>query len=195
MKKEIISVFLMLSLFTVFFIPKANAQLGYLYINAWTDKVVYNPGDSGKLILSLRNEHPTDTIEVHNITIVFNNWFAYVKDHWEGNQTIKMSPYAFVGSKGGTFYKDDITFTVPTDGRAISTGVSITIGTNKGYDTGSANVNVATASYYGGIYEMDKLITLLTVQQVIIIICAIIVAAAVFIGVRSAFRKAEAPKA
>jgi hypothetical protein len=81
----------------------------------------------------------------------------------------------------GVYKFEDITFTVPTDGRGVPTGVSIRIGTNKGYvdEGGSYYINVYTAPKY-----MEQVITLFTIQVVLIIVCTIIIAATIFLSAR-----------
>jgi methionine aminopeptidase len=74
----------------------------------------------------------------------------------------------------------DITFTVPTDGRAVDTSVKVEIGTDKGFEYGYASINLQepTPKY------MEQIATLFTIQVVLLIVCTIIIAATIFLSAR-----------
>jgi len=86
-------------------------------VYAWVDKPQYEVGETGTLYITVRNDR-TDSIEIRNVTIRFP-WFAYVQDHWEGNETIKGTPVDTISSEGGHYYRE-VKFTVPNDGRATA---------------------------------------------------------------------------
>jgi hypothetical protein len=70
---------------------------------------------------------------------------------------------------------------VPTDGRGVSTAVQIKIGTDHGFEYGSANITVYENPPY-----MDRIISLLTLLVALMVVSAIILAATIFIASRTA---------
>ena len=154
----------------------ANAQVPEV-ITAWTEKPEYAPGETGTLHIVFYNDR-TSAVTIEKITIVFDEWRAYRNDQWEGNQTIQVNQA--VVSKGT--YEKAVTFTVPTDGRAKSTDVSITFKTT---EAGSISldpkysISVLQTSKY-----MEQIVMIFTIQVVLIIVCTIILAATIFLSVR-----------
>ncbi|MGQ9538608.1 MAG: hypothetical protein ACUVTE_03370, partial [Candidatus Bathycorpusculaceae bacterium] len=80
-----------------------------------------------------------------------------------------------------------IDFTVPSDGRALISGkVSIEVAVDKApysYDE-DVPIYIKSAPLYMSLEDADKLITLFTVQVILVLICAIIIAAAIFLSMR-----------
>jgi hypothetical protein len=143
-------------------------------LTAWTDKAEYAAGDTGTLTIIFYNDG-SNSVAIQSITVIFNEWRAYKNGQWEGNQTIQVNQA--VVSKG--VYEKAVTFTVPTNGRAKSTFAQITVQTELGTVSGGYYISVAQTPKY-----MDQLITIFTVQVVLIIVCTVIIAATVFLSVR-----------
>jgi uncharacterized membrane protein len=148
------------------------------------DKVQYAPGEQGKISMVIRNVG-ADPIEIKNISVVFDNWMMYTVDGWDklGNQTIDYSDLDPIGSNK-TVALEDVSFTVPTDGRATSTDVSIRIYTNEGYRPYEVHVSVVDPEVLSLQRSMDNIVTLLTLVAILAVISAIIVAAAIFLSGR-----------
>src|SRR5260370_17717499 len=91
-----------------------------------TDKSSYLPGDTGTVLITVRNEG-SQAVTVKNITVDYP-WMAFITDHWDGNSTYAITPVAALAQ--GQNYNTQYTFTVPTDGRAHSGTISITVGTD-----------------------------------------------------------------
>jgi hypothetical protein len=157
-------------------IPLTNAQPQQL--TTWTDKSEYAPGEAGTLNIVFYNSRAS-AVTIQKIIVVFNNWRAYKNGQWEGNQTLTFTPPVAVAGKG--VYATSVTFTVPTDGRAVSTSVDITIQTTEVGDIGplDGSVAVTTTPKF-----MDQIVTLFTIQVVLIIVCTVIIAATIFLSVR-----------
>ena len=142
-----------------------------------TDKWDYAPGESGTLHIVFYNGR-SYALTIKEIFVVFNDWWAYKDDAWEGNQTLTVNKAVAVNET----YETSVAFTVPTDGRAESTSVSITIRTT---EVGDINF-----PYYGSVVVtttpryMDQIVTLFTVQVVLIIVCTVIIAATIFLSAR-----------
>lgn len=153
-------------------------------LDAWTDKAQYDPGEKGKLKISILNgmDNP---VEIYNITIMFP-WFLYDADkgEWVGNETIKGEPLATMTSAGteNDHYYKEVEFTIPRDGRAIM-GDTIAIGvwTSEGLINGNADIVVAAPSWPMSIVDLDMWMTSLTV---VIVICTIILAIVIFLSTR-----------
>ena len=170
-------------------------------IYAWTDKTTYNPGESGKLTVVIRNDRADQDLILYNVTVVFP-WFAYTGEKWEGNYTVTLSPPATLQKNGGVT-KHVVDFTVPSDGRALYTSheISIRAAVDKApyhYDE-EAPIYVKSTPFYMSLENVDKFITLFTVQVILVIVCTIIIAAAIFLSARrpkavwSEEEKAEQP--
>jgi hypothetical protein len=157
-------------------IPLMSAAVAIQPVTVWTDKQKYAPGEKGTLYVAFYNTRD-EPIDIKNITVVYDEWVAYIENTgWVGNETKKFTEP--LSSKATRVFKD-ITFTVPTDGRGTSTHVSVEIGTNKGYVDGSGYVSVPDTPR-----SMDQIVSLFTIQVVLIIVATIIVAATIFLSAR-----------
>jgi hypothetical protein len=184
LKGRILTLLLMAFSAAAFLGPaQAAIQLGiYGHVN----KVQYEYGESGKLHLWIVNEGTESLILEHIIVIYpWNNILP-----WEGNHTIEDISDA-ISVDGNRSYTFD--FTVPADIGPLPWGsISVTVITNEGtfYKPMSMNVLWPPSPVEG----MDNLVTLFTVQIIVAIIAAIIIAAAVFLsgrGAGTAWQKAE----
>jgi len=150
------------------------------------NKRQYAPGEQGTFSITVRNtsENP---IEVKNVSIVFGSWMMYTVDGWDelGNQTIDYSDLAPIGSNK-TVALEDVSFTVPTDGRATSTYVYVHVYTDKQGLTPQTSpyIDVVEPEVLNLQRSLDNIVTLLTLVAILAIISAIIIAAAVFLSGR-----------
>lgn len=146
---------------------------------AWTDKQDYAPGETGTLYFVFYNGGDA-AVTIQKIFIMFYEWWVYRNAQWEGNQTIALTPAGSVGAKG--IYEASVTFTVPADGRAETTDVGLRVQTAEAGDFTNADVCsviVATTPRF-----MGQIVTLLTIQVVLIIVCTVIIAATIFLSMR-----------
>lgn len=159
-------------------------------IYAWTDKTSYEPGESGKLTIIIRNDRKDVDLILYNITIRYP-WFAYTGEKWEGNDTITVGETLFKNGGVKTYSRS---FTVPSDGRIIVSQTSIInvsqilirVNVDKSpyhYDD-YASIYIKSISYSMSIDDLDKMVTLLTVQVVLTVVCTIILAATIFLSMR-----------
>ncbi|MEM2953282.1 MAG: hypothetical protein QXM52_01445 [Candidatus Bathyarchaeia archaeon] len=149
-------------------------------ITAWTDKSSYDPGEPGKLYMALHN--PQDSaITITRVEVTFEAWRAFINGVWEGNKTIEVNE----ALTSGETYLIETDFTVPTDGRAITTLVEINVYTReagvltlpRGEDF-YIHVSEAPPNY------MTQIVSLLTIQVVLMIVCTVIIAATIFLSTR-----------
>lgn len=179
---------------TTLLIPMSKADLVEQKVNvyAWVDKLQYAPGESGILYITVRNDMLTKDVIIKNITIKFP-WFSYnhAAGKWEGNRTIHDIDFTAV-RKAGKIYDKQVEFTVPDDGRIISMDVQkIDIdvrdsNNNRYYLDSQVNISIDNPASHMAMEDMDKLISLMTVQVVLIIVCTVILAAATFLSRRRA---------
>lgn len=148
------------------------------------DKVEYGPGDTGTISIIIRNTSE-DPIEIRNMSIQFTNWMMYTVDGWDelGNRTIFYSPYLFIASNQSVEL-EDISFTVPTDGRAQSTNVELRVYTNNARIIARPRIDVIQSYAQNLLRSMDNIVLLLTVAAILAILSAIIIASAVFLSAR-----------
>ncbi len=114
-----------------------------------TNSASYSPGDTGQLLITIRNEGD-QAITVKNITIDWP-WMMFLNDHWDGNITINNINQALAPNQA---YNTSPSFTVPTDGRAYqSSSGSIKVGTDLGggdggsYRFGSFSIRMNAPTY------------------------------------------------
>jgi hypothetical protein len=145
-------------------------------ITAWVDKQKYNPGDKGTLYIAFLNSEDFG-VRIENVTITYDSWQAYKDGDWVGNETQTIG--ADVGK--GSVYRIEISFTVPDDGRAKSTYVDVRVGTDFGYqyESYAAYIEVSETPSY-----MEQIITLFTIQVVLLIVCTAIIAGTIFLTAR-----------
>lgn len=149
-------------------------------ITAWTDKSPYNPGDSGKLYIALHNPQES-AITITRVEVTFEAWRAFTNGVWEGNETIEVNE----ALKSGEIYLIETDFTVPTDGRAITTPVEIMVYTK---EAGVLTLHCGE-EFYIQVSEvppnyMTQIVSLLTIQAVLMIVCTVIIAATIFLSAR-----------
>jgi hypothetical protein len=183
LRKKIIAISVMMAFLMVLYANSAAAQ-NEVTIHAWTDKVQYKPGETGTLYITVRNDLPDVDVIIKNISIVYVPWHAYVKDHWEGNQSFT-DINEICQMNGGVYYKE-VTFTVPTGGRGVSATARITVTLDKpAYNPSTyyVQINVVGQPYPMTIEDMNMWMTSLTVAMVI---CTIILAIVIFLSTRGA---------
>lgn len=195
---------MMMTLLMVLPVSFANSSDETVLVSAWVDKTWYEQGETGTLYITVLNqiEH---AITIYNITIEYESWHRFIKDHWEGNKTIEVD----TSRKQDEAYYVETTFTVPSDGRGVTTKVKIDVYTDEKTDEKTPEhykgiygpdeapyVNVAGVPWYFALKDVDKLLSLITVQVVLTIVCTVILAAAIFLSRRKAppAWKKEEPK-
>jgi len=150
-------------------------------VYGYTDKYYYLPGESVTFRFWVYNEGP-DKIILENVTIRFP-WYKPV---WDGNITI---PAANTVLDKGQSWNKNITFTIPNDGRAKSGYIEVEVV----YWIGSTAYKPPPQTAYwlyvnttpeSSLKDMDKLLTLITIQVVLVVVCTIILAATIFLSAR-----------
>lgn len=178
MNKKIFA-FIMVTVSMLLLAPLVNA-LQPETVTVWTDKHEYSPGQTGKLYVAYNNIME-DPVTIRNITVVFSQWWAYINDAWVGNLTYKPSEDERILAEHTTRVFE-ISFTVPSDGRARWTNAEIKVYTNLPYFD-EPSIDPAISVLETPVY-MEQIITLFTIQVVLLIVCTIIIAATIFLSAR-----------
>jgi hypothetical protein len=153
---------------------------------ARTDRASYVPGDSGTLLITIRNSG-TQAFTVKNISITYP-WKAFITDHWDGNTTNVITPQALAA---GQTYNTQYTFTVPTDGRASNVfggTISIQVGTDIGggsYNSGSATIAYALPTYQ----PLSLTSSVLPIIEIVLLGIAVVMLALVYMGLNKQSKK------
>jgi hypothetical protein len=182
MRKKIIGMSVAIALLAILCAQSVTAQ--NLIVHTWTDKTQYQPGEKGKLKISILNELD-EPVEVYNITIEFP-WFRYdaEKGEWIGNETVTEEsgePLALITSDGGDHYTE-VDFTVPADGRAVmGSTIDIVIATSKGMRSGDTNLYISAPNWPVSLVAFDTWMTSLLVA---VVVCTIILAIVVLFATR-----------
>lgn len=147
-------------------------------VTLWTNKSAYAPGEKGTLYVAFYNNR-NEAVAIKNVTVTYNAWKAYIGGTWVGNETYTMD--VPLSGKTTKLLNEvvEITFTVPTDGRAVDTTVDVRIGTDKGFENGRITIRLVETSRY-----MEQIVTLFTIQAVLLIVCTVIIAATIFLSAR-----------
>jgi len=180
MNKKVFA-FIMMTVSTLLLAPLVNAQSSTPEtVTVWTDKHEYSPSQTGKLYIAYNNIRK-DPVTIRNITVVFEEWWAYINDAWVGNLTYKPSENEKTIAEH-SIRVFQISFTVPSDGRARWTNAEIKVYTNlPDPDEPSSD---PTISMFETTMYMEQVITLFTIQVVLLIVCTIIIAATIFLSAR-----------
>lgn len=185
---------------SIFLSVVSAIELNDVVISAYVDKPQYMPGEDGRLYINILN-YKDKPVEIENITILYS-WFGYVDNKWVGNETIiPASDEKALTKDGGKLIKQ-VAFTVPNDGRILSGDgpgaceAQITVYFDDESFFESIPINVAYPQWHVSLQDMDKLMSLVTVQIVLTIVCTVILAAAIFLSRRKAPAtwKKEEPK-
>lgn len=159
---------------------QAVARVG---IYGYVDKVQYGYGEGGKLNIWIMNEG-TEPLILHNVTVVYP-WNAVLP--WEGSETLEdIDEVIPVG--GNLTYEFE--FTVPADRGALafaygSSAVVVRAMTDKTPPRSEdIPMSISNAPVTMALKDMNTLVSLFTVQIIVAIIAAIIIAAAVFLSGR-----------
>lgn len=173
MKGKILLFLLTITLITLVSVSNVGA-VADIEIYGYTDKTQYMPGEKGTLKLLIYNEGTEDII-LYNVTIEYP-WHSYYI--WEGNETITINQPVMVGKNWNT----TISFTIPTDGRAISGNIHVTAVTDEiPSRVRNFPLNIAGTPVYTATQDMDKIVTLFTILVVLLIVCTVIIAATLFL--------------
>jgi hypothetical protein len=182
LKKKILLISIAIILAAITSAPLAQA-LPTVRIYGYTDKSYYKPGETVAFKFWIYNEGP-EGIFLKNITIEYP-WYSKL---WGGNQTIKYQ--TTVGLEKGQNKSETATFTIPTDGRAYSGYIDVTVWYEVSGQVHSAEpdpaiyLSVASVPWFMSYENMDKIVTLFTVLVVLVIVAAVIIAATIFLAMR-----------
>jgi hypothetical protein len=180
LKKRILILLVVLAAALLAFSPLCRATAS-LQVYGYTDQTYYKPGDTGTLNFWVYNSGTLPLI-LDNVTVIYP-WYNPVA-LWGGNETIIPSTSTVIAPGGN--WSGTSSFTVPNDGRVlgVSSSISITVVTDKVVQSSSIPISLASVPLYFSLQNIDQLMTWLMVLVVIIVICTLIIAAAIFLSLR-----------
>ena len=148
-------------------------------VYAHTDKPSYNPGDSGTLYITVRNQG-TQAFTVQNISITYP-WFAFVTNHWDGNVTTTGIAQAIAANQQ---YNTQYSFTVPNDGRVGTFGGTIQIRVGTDINSGSYYSGQAPIAYTLPTYQpLSLTASALPIIEIILLAVAVVMLFLVYMGI------------
>lgn len=151
-----------------------------LAVYGYTDQTYYKPGDTGTLKFWVYNSG-TDDLILKNVTLYYP-WYNS-QGLWGGNETITPSTSTVIAAGGN--WSGTSSFTVPNDGRAVTSGpISIIVVTDKTTQSSFISMSLASVPAYFTFQNMEQLLTWLMILVVIIVVCTLIIAGAIFLSVR-----------
>ena len=179
MKRKLVLIVMAIALSALTFTMPVKA-VAHVEIYGYVDKTQYMPGETVTLKFYIYNDGP-DEIVLKNVSIYYP-WYSPI---WGGNETIKNIDAVLSKVKN---WNNTQTFTIPNDGRATGSKIHLectyTIGTSMYTHSDDIPINLASTPTYESLKDMDKLVTLFTVQVVLLIVCTIIIAATIFLSAR-----------
>ena len=178
LKKELgLTITLLILLITINCHSVGAQQIPFLQL--WTDKPSYKPGEEGKLFIAIHNNLGSD-ISITKIVIEYPWYPSYIDGKWTGDDTI-------IPSIKERNLKDQQTrcfessFKIPSDSRVSSVEnepirVRVFL---VGFDTpeyGYLYLKVDTVSSYN-IVGLDVIFILMIIQAILTVVSAVIIAA------------------
>lgn len=180
MKEKILILLVVLAAASLAFSPLCRATAS-LQVYGYTDQTYYKPGDTGTLKFWVYNSGTEDLI-LKNVTIYYP-WYNSV-GLWGGNETITPSTSTVIAAGGN--WSSTSSFTVPNDGRVVgvSGSISINVVTDKTTRSSSISISLLSVPFYFSLQNADQLMTWLMVLMVVIVLCTLIIAGAIFLSMR-----------
>ena len=165
--------------------PMANAAFtpGTTNVYVWADKTQCQPGDTITIYFTILNDRSTDIV-INEVDIQMPAWYSYVRDHWEGNQTMLINKVI----AAGTAYTNSTTFQIPADSRATASGtyidISVIMKTTPSGSIPTQHLIINMANPPFTVHDMDTLVLLAAVLIILIVVCTALIAAAIFLSAR-----------
>jgi len=195
LKKELsLTITLLILLITFNYHIVGAQQIPFLQL--WTDKPSYKPGEEGKLFIAVHNNLGSD-ISIYKIVIEYPWYPSYIDGKWTGNDTIIPSI-----KEGNLKYQGtrcfESSFKIPGDSRVSSTEdepirVRVFL---VGFDTpeyGYLYLKVDTVSSYN-IVGLDVIFNLMIIQIILTIVSAVIIAATINLSAKKIIEVTPKPQ-
>jgi hypothetical protein len=181
---------LAITLSSVILLAPTHATYDYL-VSARTTNASYLPGDTGTLLITLKNTG-SQAFQVKSVNITYP-WMAFVTDHWDGNVSFTgiNQPLGSTGSNAQTF-NGQYSFTVPSDGRAYS-GNEITIVIGTDVPPPGPSIIRTSATIAVGVQTLGVVTFWLPIVSVALIAAAVVMLALVFLRIRTLSTKFPVP--
>jgi len=195
LKKELgLTITLLILLITINYHSVGAQQIPFLQL--WTDKPSYKPGEEGKLFIAVHNNLGSD-ISINKIVIEYPWYPSYIDGKWTGNDTIIPS----IKERNLKYQETrcfESSFKIPSDSRVSSTEkepirVRVFL---EGFDTPryeSLYLTVDTVSSYN-IVGLDVIFNLMIIQIILTAVSAVIIAATINLSAKKLIEATSKPQ-
>ena len=195
MKKELgLTITLLILLITINYYSVGAQQIPFLQL--WTDKPSYKPGEEGKLFITIHNNLGSN-ISINRIVIEYPWYPSYIDGKWTGNDTIIPS----IKERNLKYQETrcfESSFKIPSDSRVSSTEkepirVRVFLA---GFDTPkyeSLYLTVDTVSSYN-VVGLDVIFNLMIIQIILTVISAVIIAATINLSAKKLIEVTPKPQ-
>jgi len=195
LKKELgLTITSLILLITINYATVAAQQIPFLQL--WTDKPSYKPGEEGKLFIAVHNNLGSD-IFVSKIVIEYPWYPSYIDGKWTGNDTIIPS----IKERNLKYQETrcfESSFKIPSDSRVslvekkpIRVRVFLA-----GFDTPiseSLDLKVDTVSSYN-IVGLNVIFNLMIIQIILTVVSAVIIAATINLSAKKLIEATPKPQ-
>ena len=195
MKKELgLTITLLILLITINYYSVGAQQIPFLQL--WTDKPSYKPGEEGKLFIAIYNNLGSN-ISINKIVIEYPWYPSYIDGKWTGNNTITPS----IKERNLKYQETrcfESSFKIPSDSRVSSTEnepirVRVFLA---GFDTPIYDylyLKVETVSSYN-IVGLDVIFNLMIIQIILTVVSAVIIAATINLSAKKLIEATSKPQ-
>ena len=194
LKKELgLTITLLILLITINYHTVGAQQIPFLQL--WTDKPSYKPGEEGKLFIAVHNNLGSD-IFIYKIVIEYPWYPSYIDGKWTGNDTIIPS----VNERNLKYQRTrcfESSFKIPGDSRVSSVEKPIRVRVFLvGFDTpiyDELYLTVETVSSYN-IVGLDVIFNLMIIQIILTVVSAVIIAATINLSAKKLIEATSKPQ-
>ena len=185
---------LVLLIITINYHTVSAQQIPFLQL--WTDKPSYKPGEEGKLFIAIHNNLGSD-IFINKIVIEYPWYPSYIDGKWTGNDTIIPS----IKERNLKYQETrcfESSFKIPGDSRVSLTQeepirVRVFLA---GFDTPkyeSLYLTVDTVSSYN-VVGLDVIFNLMIIQAILTVVSAVIIAATINLSAKKLIEATPKPQ-
>ena len=195
LNKELgLTITLLILLITINYHSVGAQQIPFLQL--WTDKPSYKPGEEGKLFIAVHNNLGSD-IFVSKIVIEYPWYPSYIDGKWTGNDTIIPS----IKDRKLRYQETrcfESSFKIPSDSRvSLTQEKSIIVRVFLvGFDTPEYKdlpLKVDTVSSYN-IVGLDVIFNLMIIQIILTVVSAVIIAVTINLSVKKLIEATPKPQ-
>jgi len=196
LKKELVLTITLLILLIIIINYHTVSAQQIPFLQLWTDKPSYKPGEEGKLFIAVHNNLGSD-ISINKIVIEYPWYPSYIDGKWTGNDTIIPS----IKERNLKYQETrcfESSFKIPSDSRVSLTQeepirVRVFLA---GFDTpiyDELHLTMETVSSYN-IVGLDVIFNLMIIQIILTVVSAVIIAATINLSAKKLIEATSKPQ-